>query len=261
MTCKTPGCSRGGQTRRGMCRACHERWRLRQHAYGRFQPLVVDAEPARRHITAMRDIGLTWRTISNLSGVDRKQVADLCRGAKMTSRDVADRILATRIPTAAHEVAPDDGRVPAIGTTRRIQALVANGWTQSYIAEQVGITVANMVPLTFGRQHMVQAAKARTVAALFERLQLEQGPSTRARNIGRKYGWALPLEWDDDAIDNPDATPIVSRRTKRDDFLGPVIERREKVLELTRNGLSIAQIADQLGVDPRTITRDRGAAA
>src|SRR5690606_9448869 len=68
-TCSTQGCPRGGQLRRGRCRACYEKWRLRQHAYGRFDPLFVDAAPAIAHIEKLRAAGVSWRRMSELTGV------------------------------------------------------------------------------------------------------------------------------------------------------------------------------------------------
>ena len=259
-TCSTPGCTRGGQLRRGKCRACYEKWRLRQHAYGRFDPLFVDAAPAIAHIEKLREAGVSWRRMSELTGVYRTQIRDIYPDAVKIGKSTAERILNTPIPAGKHTVALDNDRVPAIGAVRRLRALVANGWTQSYLAERLGMTIQNLSWVTHHKQDGISVRRDRDIRALFDELQLTPGPSVRARNLGVKHGWALPLEWDEELIDDPAAEPVLARRTKWDNVQGRAVERREKVRELTDKGLSVRQIADQLKVTTRQITRDRSAA-
>jgi len=258
--CTTHECGGGGQLRRGMCKSCYERWRVRQHAYGRFESQYVDASKARTHITQLREVGVSWRQMELLTGVNRKQLTTIYRGADISSHRTVTRILSTPIPAGKHVAAADYDRVPSIGATRRLQAMVANGWTQTYIAQRLGMTVHNLGVVVHGHQAAVSAQRDRDIRALFNELEVRKGPSTRARNLGVKHGWALPLEWDEEAIDDPAGEPIPSRRTWGDARKDAAAERRGRVRELTEQGLSAEVIASQLKVSTRQIVRDRSAA-
>jgi hypothetical protein len=139
-----------------------------------------------------------------------------------------------------------------------VQALVAFGYPQAHLARELGIDVANMRPLT-GRpaqdaRHLGQeitAARHRQIAVLFDRLQMQPGPSARARNIGNKHGWALPLEWDEESIDDPDAKPVRAQRSTITDRRAQLAERRERVLVEVHRGSSIRDIETRHGIAPR----------
>jgi transcriptional regulator with XRE-family HTH domain len=100
---------------------------------------------------------------------------------------------------------------PPHGTVRRLQALCAIGWTQGELGERLGITssrVSNIIRLT---RTGVWIHTAEAVAALYDELSMTV-PTGRDSNYARTYaaskGWAPPLAWDDEAIDDPDARPV-----------------------------------------------------
>ncbi|MBX4168080.1 hypothetical protein K3M35_05285 [Rhodococcus sp. DMU2021] len=221
----------------------------------------VDPAPAREYVRKFRDIGMSWKTIADLTGVTHTQLKELAQGrTTKIRRDNAEKILNTRLPASRYEVAVNNDLVPAIGATRRLQALMANGWAQTYLAERLGITNSRISELVHSQRECVTAERYHAIRQLFDELQLSLGTCTYARNLGIKHGWALPLEWDEELIDDPAAEPVRARRRKKDDVLGPKLERIEKVRELTAKGLTTRQIADQLKVTPRQIVRDRSAA-
>ncbi|MEE2058943.1 DNA-binding protein [Rhodococcus artemisiae] len=257
--CSVPNCPRGGQLRRGKCHACYEKWRIRQHAYGRFDPEFIDATETLEHIQKLRAAGTSWRRIAELAGIYRTQLMRL-RTATKIGRGTAERILAIPVPAAKHLVAADHDCVPAIGAARRIRALTALGWTQSYLANRLGMSVGNLYATTHLTRDFLTVRRDRDIRVLFEELQMQRGPSVRARNLAVKYGWALPLEWDEESIDDPAAQPHRVRRTKRDDFVGRAVERREAVRDLTDRGLSAEDIAIRLRTSARQVQRDRSAA-
>jgi transcriptional regulator with XRE-family HTH domain len=200
--------------------------RERQKAYGRWNPDRVPADPVRAHLATLKAAGLSYRRIVELAGIHRSYIGTLLVGkngrppAQYVSKSTADRILSVQVPadfTEVVRVARDGDRVPVIGARRRLQALVAAGWTMRELARQLGLVSNNFGPLMHG-DGTITAARHRQVVELFERLQMQPGPSSRARAYARKRRWKLPLEWDEDTIDEPDARPIPgSRRQIRTD--------------------------------------------
>jgi hypothetical protein len=94
--------------------------------------------------------------------------------------------------------------VPALGSQRRVRALIRFGWPARSIAEHAGWRHANAVHEVLKRER-VQVATADRLTAVFERLCMIPGPSETSRRRGEAAGWPLPLEWDDP--DDPDEQP------------------------------------------------------
>lgn len=266
--CSIEGCGKRARSR-GRCHSHYQQFLDRQHAYGRFESAYVDAEPVRAHLSALNAAGLGGRRVEELSGVRRNTVRYLLSGrpergtgpSSKVLRSTAERILSIPVPASAHLAAAPGRPVPAVGSRRRLQALVAAGWPLYVLAERAGLgrstatSIAN--PASRAARDSCLASAARSIAALFDELSMQPGPSPYARARGRREGWALPLEWDEDEIDNPDATPTVDHWTPA----SATAERREQVIELTRRKLTTAQIAERLGVNERTVLRDRSKSA
>ena len=102
-----------------------------------------------------------------------------------------------------------NGRVDSTGTARRLQALVAIGYTQTYLWDRLtgDGKRQNCHNLLTQDRPTVNAETARKVAELYDELSMTPGPSDRSRRKARYYGWAPPLAWDEDEIDNPEAHP------------------------------------------------------
>ena len=101
----------------------------------------------------------------------------------------------------------------------------------------------------------VQRRTAEKVARLYDELSMVAGPSTRATTEAKRKGWAPPLAWDEEDLDDPAAKPAahppgLPGRQRNTDL-------EERVLELTRCGLSAAEIAIRLGTNTRYVTRVR----
>ncbi|MGK8559564.1 hypothetical protein [Nocardia gipuzkoensis] len=236
-------------------------------AYGRWQPRV-EADEARAHVERLLGAGLRKAHVAALAGVSKATVVNVTRAdTERISADIERAILAVEVPERAADVADGNARVPITGARRRVQALVAFGYPQSHLARELGIdpshaTFAALVQRRLPVDHTgqtISAERERAIKALFDRLQLTPGPSQRARDYGRKRGWALPFEWDETALDDPRGVPQRARwrpptRSQRRDA------RREQVAALTAQGLSADQIAQQLGITARTVVRDRAEA-
>lgn len=272
------------------CRPCrdasaqYERDRARAEAYG--LPRLVDAQPARDHINALRAQGMGWKRIAIAAGLEPSVLWKLLYGDRKRFGRPSNRIT-PRTEAAVLAVTLDRAPKSVIdgtGTRRRLQALVAIGWSQAKLGEQIGVSSANFNSLIHGRRGgSVTVARAEQVAALYDRLWDQEPPaSTRwdctalanAKRAARRWGWAPPLAWDDETIDDPTATkgatlpldrgdidPIAVARVVAGDPPNPLraADRVEAVRILADRGLSSAQIAALVGVKPRQILRDRRA--
>jgi hypothetical protein len=95
--------------------------------------------------------------------------------------------------------------VSAVGTVRRIEALHAIGWPGSALGARLGVTEDAL--RQWRSRTIVNIRTAESVAKLYDALSMTPGPSPITKSRAARYGWAPPLAWDDDNIDDPAATP------------------------------------------------------
>lgn len=195
----------------------YETNRVRQQAYGRWDNLI-DAGPARDHVRSLMDQGMGVKRICAVGGASTGQLWKLLYGKKKPNgpktpskrirKDVAERLLAIELDLA------DGAVVDHVGTTRRIRALVALGWSQSKLAERLDIQRSNF-HLARG-DRAVRSGTARAVASLYEELSMQLPPNeewrdkiaaSRARRYSSARGWVPPLALDDDRLDDPTYRP------------------------------------------------------
>lgn len=104
--------------------------------------------------------------------------------------------------------------IDGTGTRRRLQALMAAGWTAQSIAD----AHPGWAPGKRGRdavQALTQQARVRRtiaerVAAVYAQLEDEDGPSAQTRARAVRRGWAPPEAWRPEDLDDPDARPWVA---------------------------------------------------
>ena len=120
--------------------------RARMKLYGQWQP-YVDASPAREHLRALAAAGIGWKRAAQLAGVATGTVSKLLYGGpgdRPPSRGIrpeTERKLLAVSPAA--ESLSAGARTDAAGTRRRVQALVAAGYSQAILAERLGIQRSN----------------------------------------------------------------------------------------------------------------------
>lgn len=204
--------------RRGYCHRCDM---TRRATFG-YQCSYVDADPVRAHITVLRAAGMGLRHIARVAGLNRKLVQNIVYGraergsppCKRVSAATSAAILAVPIPQRDRDAVADGDLVDAVGTVRRLQALVAWGYPRSHLGAQLGWTggptsySGNISKLM--RSTQVRASTAARVDAMFRELQMVPGWSSRARSEGAAKGWPLPMDWDEDLIDDRCASTDVS---------------------------------------------------
>ena len=209
----------------------------------------------RRHITALTDAGVSQSQIALDAGLNRRTIQWVASGRAEAGvppgyrigQAHADRILALPVPRTLHEGVQDLAPVPAIGTVRRLQALVAAGHPVTAIAHCLAISTDWAAQILDGRLECVPAGTARAAATLFSGLQMTAGASDEAKEYAKARRWAPPLAWDEDLLDDAKARPDrgPSRR------LGFV----EAYEELRMLGFTDLRIADRMGVQPASLLR------
>jgi transcriptional regulator with XRE-family HTH domain len=231
--------------------------RSRLQAYGQWEP-YVDAEPVREHLQALSRAGIGWKRAAQLSGISTGAISRLLFGgpgdrkpAMRVRPQTAAAILAVPVKPASLSAG---SLVPAAGVRRRLQALVAIGWSQSELAARLGIQPSNFASL-LTREH-VRTGTAKAVQNLYDQLwnrppaeadHRARISASRARHYAQAHDWPPPLAWDDDIIDDPAATPAPGWQ-RRDGRLRRSADIAEDAAELQRQGFTRQQIAARLGV-------------
>lgn len=117
----------------------------------------------------------------------------------------------------------------SLGTSRRVQALVALGYTFGQIGAALGRSQDWAAKLAHGQGTFVRTSTAEKVDALFrdwcmkppaETDRVERWQAAYARSTARKNGWVPPLAWDD--IDRDEAPAASEDVTEID----PVVVER-----------------------------------
>lgn len=263
-------------------RARRERTRKRLKAYGRYDSGLVDVEPVREHMMLLAEFGLGYKRVARLAGVGVTAARTILWGRqepgrrkgelqKRIKRDTAEKILAVK---------PDFGSlaggavIPARGVHRRVQALVAIGWSQSKLCDHLGWDRGNWSLMM--KRPGVMVRTHREVAALFDELWDQLPPRdthrdkiafSRAKKHAKDRRWLPPLAWDD--IDNDVEPPVAEAEEGAIDEMAvdlacmgervrlTPLERREVVRRLNAAKLSDPAIAERAHVEPRTVLRIR----
>lgn len=171
---------------------------------------------------------------------DRHGTPNAYRNHRCRCTDAAQALTRHKKLLAAGLVAP--GLVNSVGVVRRRQALGVIGYSLADLAPYFGVTASAL---------NCQAVQGRTVyrttheqwCRVYDLLSMTPGSNDLARVWARKRGWAPPLAWDDDTIDDPNATPDLGKRRAR---------RRQDIAEdarfLAGTGMTPSGIAARLRV-------------
>ena len=126
---------------------------------------------------------------------------DLCRAA--VRREFRQRYRAKAMGTFKPTY------IDATGTKRRLQALMALGYSTTVIGEGLGTDRRNVLRLL--SKPKVAQQTADKVAAVYDELWNRPVPLTchtsRLRASAKANGYLPPMAWDDDSIDDPLAEP------------------------------------------------------
>lgn len=264
-------------------RAAAEMRRHRLKAYGRYDNGLVDVAPVREHVEHLQEFGYGWKRIAVLAGVGNTTVSQIIYGRKGSSsdprkgeqlkrikRETAEKILAVH---ADVDLLADGATIPARGTQRRVQALIAIGYSQSDIARRIGMNVSNFGLML--KRTRVSMGTHRAVVAVFDELCMTvpahdgwRQKSVYNRSIGYAQArrWLPPLAWDD--IDNDPEPAVVDGDDDVDDIAVELAvageqvrlnhaERREAITRAHSKNWSDGFTAERLHLNIRTVQRIR----
>jgi transcriptional regulator with XRE-family HTH domain len=202
---------------RGLCNACYKKRRYRDVGYGRWETTVVPAAETAAHLEALRAAGISYERTAELTGLYATTVRGVAQRFRrnpnaQVSRMVADSIQRLQLSKPLDYV-EDGAQVPLFGVTRRLQALARLGYTSDDLGARLNMTPPHLRRLARGGLHMtVRADTFKKVAALYDQLWDRPGPSRTTADRSAAKGWALPLCWNDDTIDDPSAKPFPGGR-------------------------------------------------
>lgn len=231
------------------CRPCrdaenrYDKRRRVMNATGRA--VRVPAGPAAAHLRALFEGGAGWSYIISATGCSRTTINSIRNGRQLVKRDVASRILA--VPLSRDPAA----RVPALGSIRRLRALIAIGHRvtgSGSICDQTRLDQSLIADLLAGRKETLSAGTADRIATAYGALAGTPGGYRPNARRATARGWLGPAWWDDDEFENPNFSPATQTTPK-------YIAHVENLRELEAQGNTREQIADRLGVSRDTLQR------
>ena len=227
----------------GACSTARARYvKRRKHLESQGVALIIDAAPIRSHLRRLVDSGMSVSDIAARSGYSRSDIINVLRGQRTRIRRSSAERVARVKPSG-----PERAIIDATGTLRRLQALIAIGWTQGQIAVACGRTTRGWTGEILRGSNRVHARVAKDIEAAYDAMwQGPKSPNVRSVIRAQRKSWPPPLAWDDGTgphgIDNPDATPVTGTPRK----LRTATEKIEEIDALAGSASS-DQIARRLG--------------
>lgn len=226
----------------------------------------TSAGPARSYIRdVLKPYGIGSTRIGALTGIPHWEIRRVLRGRPGRGEPppaaipVAWERAILAVAPAPDSVAPG-ADVPSLGVRRRVQALVALGWSMAGLAGRIGVAKAHLNLLVAGRPTVTRALSER-ILAVYEELWNQAPPETtrgeriaaaRSRGLATRRGWAPPWAWDEDEWDDPEAAPRNGweRRSfwRASDLVA-------EAAELEGRHYSRTEIAERLGVQRKTLDK------
>lgn len=167
--------------------------------------VVTGTEQVRQHIKALQAQGMSYQAIADRAGVHKTSVYEIATGQNRCFKITGEAILGVKLRLPPHAV------VPGIGAVRRLQALACAGFGARMIAKMLGESATMVGRWRCGFRVGIQYRHHRQVDDLYQRLingaepRLTPGMrATATKAISR--GWQPVEAWDDQTIDDPDAT-------------------------------------------------------
>lgn len=233
MKCARPACTQRARPgrNRGLCHGHYDADPERGY---------VDPGPARARLQLLQERGVTQAMMLQ-HGLSRMGVQRI-HTAERIRRCTEAKAMAIPVPAGFVQSLTD---VDGTGTRRRLQALMALGWTSSALGVELG-TAQNAV-VAMAKRQWVTSASAAAVRVLYDKLSMTLGPSGLSRQRAAAKGWVPALAWDDDTIDDPTAEPWRGT-AQRVSFL-------DQYNELAEMQLTNRHIAEVIGIAPESLAR------
>lgn len=213
-----------------------KRWRVER---ARGHKRTTDPKRAQIHVqTLTATHGVSIRAIAETAGVTPSVISNLNRGICPGLKVTTEKAILAVTPQAIFNRPLQTGFVPNIGARRRIQALMAIGYRHQDLTPQLGFSTGTLLHQI---GEWISKAKHDAVAALYEELWDTPGPAPATSRVRiEKAGYAPPMAWDDDTIDDPNAEPDLGEKQLKKDTIA------EDVEFLAKTGATREEIAARL---------------
>jgi hypothetical protein len=186
---------------------------------------LVDAGPVQEHVRRLHAAGMSCLQIAEISGIHHTRIRGIREGYGQHGHPLVNVRRSTHDAIMAVEFVPPEeygARTDPTGTRRRLEALRADGFPVTLIAELAHMSLAQMRDLAYWRssgkgrkRHFVYKRTADVIAEMYADTGLKTpedfGASAnliaRTKAFARQQGYAPRMAWDDDTIDDPNAFP------------------------------------------------------
>lgn len=140
----------------------------------------TDATPSREHVKQLLDYGIRVCDIAKTAGVAHAVVRDLAAGRFQTIKQVnAEAILGTSISAIARR----DPMVSLGKISSQVRRLNLQGWSQAYLAREIGIHQTTLSSWQTGRSQTARLSAVRRFQALYAHLEGTPGPNPMSAHI------------------------------------------------------------------------------
>lgn len=229
MKCSREKC-RYKAIKRGVCKKHYENLPLKGD---------IPRGPVAERVRLLRLRGYSWEALEAATGMS---IGCLILDNPCVRAETAAKVLAVPVPA---RIADFGGIVPSIGSCRRLRALMAIGYPQNVLADELGVDRRNLCRIC--AKPGTSAALAVRIDELFQRLELIPGPSDGARRWAARRGWPAPMDWDEDTIDDPDAQPAAPVQAS--------VTWLDRYQELKELGVPESRIPERMGMKSKSFER------
>lgn len=216
--------------------------------------VMLDVTPAREHLLKlMESEDCTAAAITAASGMDDRQIDQILSGLRSKIHPDTERILLSLDP---YVVRRNAGLVSPRRAITRLRALQANGHSTYALGLRLGYVKAPHYLGTNWSGQRITQDQDRKIEALYIEIGDQPGPSYRAARIARRLGYYPPIHYDEEmrlipgSIPSSHWTPLTAPEDRARNKL--------RMLGLTLREFSGQEIADRIGVSPKTVERARG---
>lgn len=187
-----------------------------------FEP----ADKPRMVINAWRAAGMVDQTIADAAGINQKTIYSIrMQETKHCQTFVFDALMNLGMPevpdVSSYESLPGNSLVGKIGSERRLQALMAEGFSRLFLAKRIGINRSSLDRLIDNRyvragqpNEFITAGLACKISEIYEEFAAADPlifqkiqPVNRCKNYASKRGFVPSRYWDWDKLDDPDGFP------------------------------------------------------
>lgn len=230
-----PSCANYGCKREECLSARRRAMKQREYLLATGRSRRTGTDRTAPHIAKLRAAGMRDAAIRLAAGgLAADSLYKAARTGERILRSTEDKILAVEIPSDA--AFGSEARIDGRSTLLRLRALLALGWPRIEIAKRIdgpitGSSLSNLM-LRLGRPgavRYVELATAQRVQAVYEQLWnkdplqcgVRSAAVSGARRSAAKNNWRLPMDLNDDRLDDPrvcrifDCSPAKPRRQRR----------------------------------------------